>query len=300
MRNGAACVTLSLTAACASPTTADGMSASTVRTPPPASNTPARSDLGADGAQAAAPTEQPDRGVLDARRTLALPVGWDTLSSAEFEAALAPWNPDGAPGRLDLDALAQLNRALDGEASRAVRAVLLLASSASPEAWEVLLSRLERRIRTSTDAFPAADLAAAAALARARDEFSYARSTRLDELARGRRPHPLFVVRVECAAASLALGREDMTTFLLAVLREGTPSQDARPPWVRASIQSGASATAQDFLAFAQWRAAEALVPYAEVARTYRPELSAFDRERIAGDIERALASRSTSGGFRP
>ncbi len=293
---------MAFAAACASPTAVEGSStpatqSTTTPTTPTKAAPHARPEVPTDVAiqppPAAAPIETREDGSSDTRRDLALPLGWDTLPLAEFEAALAPWNPDGAPGRLDPDALAQLGRALDGESSRAVRAVLLLASSASPEACDVLLSRLERRIRTSTYAFPAADVAAAAALARARDGSSFARATTLDELARGRRPHPLFIVRVECAAASLALGREEVTAFLLAVLREGTPSQDTSPPWLRASIPP-------DALAFAQWRAAAALAPYADVARTYRPELSAFDRERIAGDIERALSSRSTSGGHRP
>lgn len=295
----ASAVILALATACAAPTAAEGSRAPAAETPAATTTTSAPesrldvpTNVADDPAQVAEPIERRDTDSSAARRDLALPVGWDTLTLAEFEAALAPWNPDGAPGRLDPDALVQLGRALDGDPSRAVRAVLLLASSASPEAWDVLLSRLERRIRTATDAFPAADLAAAAALARARDGSSYARAAKLAELARGRSPHPLFVVRVECAAASLALGREDVTAFLTAVLREGTPSQDVRPGWVRAAITP-------DALAFAQWRAVEALVPYAEVARTYRPELSAFDRERIAGDIERALASRSTVGGHR-
>jgi hypothetical protein len=240
----------------------------------------------------------------DPRRDLALPLGWDTLPIAAFEEALAPWNPAGSPGRLAPDALAQLGRALDGETPRALRAVLLLASSAAPEARDVLILRLERRIRSAANAFPAVDVAAAAALGAAfgpTDEFesaavdaaqrarAAARSAlagRLDQLARGPRPHPFFVVRVECAAASLALGRSASAGFLLVALREGTPLQDPRATWVR-------SALSIDELTFAQWRASEALAHRAGIANPYRPELSAFERERIAGEMERALAARA-------
>lgn len=225
-----------------------------------------------------------------ARRDLALPFGWDTIPAAAFEEALARWSPEGAVGRLDGDALALLGLALDGEPTRALRAVLLLARSAAPEAREVLLARLERRVRPATDAFPAVDVAAAAALARPASADGPALAAALDELARGRRPHPLLVVRVECAAASLGQGRAGASAFLLAVLREGTAAMDPRPAWVR-------GATSIDDLAFAQWRASDALARSAGIANPYRPELSAVERARIAGEIERALVARTTSGG---
>jgi hypothetical protein len=271
----------------------------TAESPGRAGSQAARATSSGPVAPADPATAAPDR-----RRDLALPLGWDTLPIAAFEEALAPWNPDGAPGRLSPDALAQLGLALDGESARGLRAVLLLASSAAPEARDVLVGRLERRIRTATKAFPAVDVAAAAALGvafgpedafesapadaaqRARAAARSALAGRLDQLARGPRPHPLFVVRVECAAASLALGRSAATTFLLVALREGTPRQDPRPTWVRAALSI-------DELTFAQWRASEALAQRAGIANPYRPELSAFERERIAGEMERVLAARA-------
>jgi len=232
--------------------------------------------------------------VPDVRRDLSLPLGWDTVAPVAFEEALARWNPEGAVGRLDGDTLALLGRALDGDTPRALRAVLLLAHSAAPEARDPLLARLERHIRPAGDDFPAVDVAAAAALARrpglAREEAEPARAAKLDELARGRRPHPLLVVRVECAAASVALGGRGASAFLLAILREGTSAFDPRPSWVRGG-------TALDDLAFAQWRAAEALARAAGVVNTYRPELSAVERARIAGELERALAARTATRG---
>lgn len=234
-----------------------------------------------------APEPPPQVAPVVARRDLALPLGWETLPAAAFEEALARWNPQGATGRLDADALAQLGRALDGATPRALRAVLLLAHSAAPEAWDALVGRLERRVRPADDAFPAVDVAAAAALARARDAGSEVRAAVLEELGRGRRPHPLLPVRVECAAAALELGRETASTFLLSVLREGTEAQDRRVNWPRGAGRI-------EDLAFAQWRAASALARRAGVPDDYRPEASAVDRARAADELERALLARGT------
>ncbi|MCY2961836.1 MAG: hypothetical protein NTY35_16895 [Planctomycetota bacterium] len=277
----------------AAPTPAGSTPAPTTPAPTTAP-TPEAAAAPASSTPAAAPSSSPTQ---TARRDLALPLGWDTLPAAAFEEAPARWNPDGDAGRLDAEDLGQLVRALDGSAPRALRAVLLLATSAAPEARDALLARLGRRIRPTMDAFPAVDVAAAAALGRSANTAGLdaggaaALAAGLDELARGRRPHPLLVVRVECAAASVALGRNEAATLLLAVLREGTTAQDARPNWSR-----GAALPLQD-LVFAQWRASDALTRRAGVVNTYGPEQSSVERARAADEIERALAARTASGG---
>lgn len=224
-------------------------------------------------------------------RDLGLPFGWDTIPTAAFEDVLARWNPGRVPARLGPEATGQLGAALDGETERALRAALLLAHSADPAAWSVLLARLERRVRPSTDAFPALDVTVAASLARSVGRGSDARATALSELARGRRPHPLLVVRAECAASALALsGSSADAAFLLALLREGTSAQDVTPPWTR-------GATSFEDVDFAQWRAASALALAAGVPVAYRPESSAVERARAAAELERALAARPPNGG---
>ncbi|MBL8862895.1 MAG: hypothetical protein JNK02_12930 [Planctomycetes bacterium] len=220
-----------------------------------------------------------------ARFELALPAGWSALRPAAFEEALARWNPLGLPGALEARDLDDLVRALDGGVDVALRAVLLLAASRAPEARAALRARLERRLRTAEATFPAVDVAVAAALGRVGEP---AEAAALEDLARGRRPHPRLAVRAECAAASLALGRAGTAPLLLALLREGTPAQAARPAFPR-------GVEPLESLGFAQWRAAEALAQHVGVPNPYRPEAPAAERARAAQELERALAARTAN-----
>ncbi len=234
----------------------------------------------------------PARSVDIPRRALALPRGWDSLTTPAFEDVLDRWNPSREPGRLDDAALDELRAALEGQSPRSLRAVLLLSASGALEAHEVLRARLERRIRTADTDVPAVDVAAAAALGKVLDSTPTLGSA-LEELAIGRRPHPTFAVRVECAVSCLALGRDGgIVDFLLAVLLEGTSDTRRRPASAR-------GAATIDEMVFAQWRAATALARRAEIDNPYRPEASAVDRVRAAGELERALSAR-TIGGSRP
>jgi len=249
----------------------------TPATPPPAVPVPAPN-------VASTPTDVPRRG-------LALPRGWDTLSTPAFEDVFDRWNPAGEPGRLETSALDELQAALEGARPRSLRAVLLLSASGAAEAREVLRARLERRIRTGDPDLPAVDVAAAAALGKARDP-SPTLASALEELAIGRRPHPVLAVRVECAVSSLALGRDAVVGYLLAVLAEGTPAVRERP-----GATLGAASI--DELIFAQWRASTALAGRAGIDNPYRPEAGAVERARAAADIERAVSAK-TNPGSRP
>ncbi len=222
------------------------------------------------------------------RRELALPRGWDSLSTTAFEDVLERWNPSREPGRLDALALDELRAALESPSPRSLRAVLLLSASGALEALEVLRARLERRIRTGDPDIPAVDVAAAAALGRAPDP-STALASALEELAIGRRPHPVLAVRVECAVSSLALGRDGVVDFLIAVLLEGTPAARERGG-------SAHGAASIDELVFAQWRASTALAHRAVIDNPYRPEASAVDRSRTAAELERAVLAKMSAG----
>ena len=222
------------------------------------------------------------------RRDLALPRGWATLGAAAFEAAFERWNPTREAGRLDAASLDELRVALEGPSPLALRAVLLLAASGAPEAASLLLDRLERRIRSGVPDLPAVDVAAAAGLSRASDP-SGALARALADLANGRRPHPVLCVRVECAAASLALGRVDMTTFLAAILQDGTEAALQLPASARGAMGI-------EEMAFAQWRASSTLAQYAHIENPYRPEASAVDRANAAAEIVRAVRAASTKG----
>ncbi len=256
---------------------------------PIASATPAAS--GATALEAGTPAQQTPAEAAPTPpvpRALALPHGWGALAPAEFEEALARWNPDGEPGRLDAEALALLARTLDQEPPRALRAVLLLAHAADPAADAALLARLERRVAPADYAFPAVDVTAAAALARRPSESGTAaaqveqRAAVLEELAHGRRPHTMMAVRTECAASALRLGRTAAIAFLLGVLREGTPAREPRPSWTRGETRT-------EDLAWSQWRAAEALAERAGIPSAYRPEGPANERAQVALVLEQIL-----------
>lgn len=228
-----------------------------------------------------------------APRTLALPHGWGALSPADFEEALARWNPAGEPGRLDVESLGLLARTLEQEPPRALRAVLLLAHANDPDADAALLARLERRVAPADYAFPAVDVTAAAALARmtvgsvAAPQIAQ-RAAVLEELAHGRRPHTMMAVRTECAASALRLGRAGAIAFLLGVLREGTPAREPRPSWTRGETRT-------EDLAWSQWRASEALSERAGIPCAYRPEANALERAQAALELEQILTGARPS-----
>lgn len=238
---------------------------------------------------ASAPVPAP---VVDVpRRELALPRGWDTLPTPAFEDVFDRWNPTGEPGRLDAGALDELRAALEGPSPRSLRAVLLLSASGADEARDVLRARLERRIRTGDPEVPAVDVAAAAALGRVRGPSPVVASA-LEELAIGRRPHPVLAVRVECAVSSLALGRDAVVAYLFTVLDEGTPQ-------VRERTGPTSGAASIDELIFAQWRASTVLARRGQIENPYRPEAAAVDRARAAAELQRAVSAK-TNEGSRP
>jgi hypothetical protein len=271
------------TTSCAVPAHARAAHAHDSVPPPPAVSAPP--------AQQAPATAAP---APPAERALALPHGWDASPTADFEEALARWNPAGEPGRLDADSLALLARALDQEPPRALRAVLLLAHAHDPAADAALLARLERRIAPADYAFPAVDVTAAAALARvpagspAAAEQAAQHAAVLEELAHGRRPHTMMAVRTECAASALRLGRTGAIAFLLGVLREGTPAREPRPTWTRGETRT-------EDLAWSQWRASQALSERAGVPAAYRPEANAIERAQIALELEQILTGARPS-----
>jgi hypothetical protein len=195
---------------------------------------------------------------------LYLTPAWREMSGAEFERLCASWRPSGAPGALTPAALDELRNALGERSEAAVRAALLLGASHDPSGAATLLGRLELRL-TDGERVVAGDWVAAAALGAVPPARAPESAPRLYALAAGERPHPEFVVRVECACSALRLGEERAAEFLLAVLREGTPAQLPRAPWdrIRVPLES---------VLLAQGRAARALAERAGVESTWRAE----------------------------
>ncbi len=226
----------------------------------------------------------------DALPELAAPAGWADARREDFEAALERWNPAGQPARLAPEALADFSAGLLHDDDRAVRAALLLARSADPQAYETLLRRLEARTPRRADRFPAAEIVAAAALADVPAHLRAPAASRLERLARGDRPHPHLCVRVECAASALRLESRAVQPFLLEVLREGTRAQSPRPSWTRAE-------PTLEELEWAQTRAAQALSERAGVPCLYRAEASAQDRANEAASLEHLLRLPGKPGG---
>ncbi|MEM9802043.1 MAG: hypothetical protein AAGA20_17095, partial [Planctomycetota bacterium] len=105
----------------------------------------------------------------------------------------------------------------------------------------------------------------------------------LAELAAGPSPHPDLSVRVECGAVAISAGpRDDLTAFLLAVLRAETPDQTKSPrTWERIKT-----------LAWVKTRAAEALSLAANVPLQFRPDGSWAHQMREADRLEELLGAR--------
>jgi hypothetical protein len=222
----------------------------------------------------------------DAPRTLALPHGWGALAPAEFEAALASWNPAGEPGGLDAESLALLARTLDQETSRALRAVLLLAHAADPAADAVLLARLERRVAPADFAFPAVDVTrGGGAGARAAGAGDAARSAPPSSRSWRTAPAAHDDGRAaECAASALRLGRLGASAFLLGVLREGTPAREPRPRGARRDAHGG--------LAVVAVARAEALSERAGVRVGTAPKRPGRRARADALELEQILSAR--------
>lgn len=202
---------------------------------------------------------------------------WASLSPEEFETLALESLPDGIRVQPTAAALAILEEALARQDESSVRAAVLLARTGSPEAAELLLTRLERRVLGPERISDAGDFLAAAALEhlptpeRAR--------ARLNALSVGPLPHPDLEVRVECAARALELGDDSPIPFLLKVLRIGTPGglQDERDFEVSATT------------AWARSRAALSLSKRAGIPMQYNPDAPLADRDREAERLARSL-----------
>jgi hypothetical protein len=200
------------------------------------------------------------------------------MTDLAFERAIDGWFASGEARSCAAKDLAVLEDALDGADATAVRAAVLLARTQDAQAGEVLLKRLEKRVQVPPGKLEAdaADVVAAAAFAQGAPAANAA--TRLASLGAGKRPHPDFAVRVECACSSVRLGRDEPIAYLLQVLRTGTTagrtlSADERP----------------GELAWAQVRAAEALSARAGTDVRFLPEASVRDREKEAARLEALL-----------
>lgn len=208
-----------------------------------------------------------------ASRDVVLPRDWSTLEQARLDEELSAWGRDGAIARLDEATLAELARALGSSDATSVRAAVILSCTGDPRAFEVLLQRLEARVPEGSRN-QAGDVVAAAGtavLAPAAEAMS-----RVEALAIGTRPHPCFLVRVECALASLAAGRDAAIPFLLDLLREGTNSAVKNANWRRVDWADERSLRLQD-------RIAQALSDRAGIECAYRSRgpLAAREREIV-------------------
>ena len=238
--------------------------------PPPAGD--ARPAVDAPPAGNAVPSGVP---VAERWVERSLPVGWDTVSTRAFERALDAWVAPPERVRLPPADLATLASTLDRDDPAAMRAALLLARSRDPSAGEALMQHLEKRIAAGEydERLDAPDVVAAAAFARGVEVEN--RETRLVTLALGKRPHPDFEVRVECAASALALGRDQVIPFLVHVLRERTSARVTKPDWTR-----------KNDVDWAQWRASRALAARAGTTALFDPSASMHARLSEAERLE--------------
>ncbi|QDU67294.1 hypothetical protein [Engelhardtia mirabilis] len=220
---------------------------------------------------------EPPAGVLTARDGWAPPSNWRTLSTIEFEHLLATELPPDVvtpPGAAALDRLAA---ALGEDPGAATRAALLLARTSHPAAHRRLLERLEQRVLGPLRASDAGDCTSAAALARG--PIAAETAERLAQLAVGPKAHPDLEVRTECATAALALGREEVVPYLLAVLRIDTDD----------ALERGEHLTDSPNTAWARGRAAQALCDIAGIEHRVWTDASLPERERHALELETLL-----------
>jgi len=204
-----------------------------------------------------------------ARGVVELPAEWETVSRERFAADMEAWPPAGTRVALQEEELVALRRALGAADESSVRAAVVLGRSDDPRADEILLTRLETRV-VPREGSSAGDVVAAAALA----EGALMRETgaRLEVLASGPEPHPVLEVRLECATASLRMGRDGAVQFLLGLLREGTPQAMPRPDWTRLDPDDARLRRMQD-------RAARALSQRVGIECTFRAHASVAARE---------------------
>lgn len=209
------------------------------------------------------------------RAEVVLPSDWATMPARAFEKFALQSFPGDVATPLSSASTAALALAMRTQDGAAVRAAVLLARCATPAARDALLARLEERQAAPDDAADAGDVVAAAGLASfALDEEHLARVV---DLVVGDRPHPDVETRVELAGVALAGERIEVVPFLLAVLREGTPSGLAlTPDWPR-----------QPRMAWPRSRAAEALAAWLGEAARFDPDGALADQER---EIERLTA----------
>lgn len=205
---------------------------------------------------------------------------WDRIEPSAFaELALATFPDDGPPRELEPALLAELGGALPNFDQRAMRAAVLLGRSRSAAAIDALITRLETRAVGPQIASDAADVTAAAALARLDLEQQPALLERVLALAVGPTAHPDLEVRTECAAACVLHGRDEPIPFLLMVLRIDT--------WIGATDARDFQTSPQT--AWPRHRAAEALSARAGVAKTYHPDGSVARRQDEALKLEARL-----------
>lgn len=208
---------------------------------------------------------------------------WREAPRVSFEQALKIWNPNLFQHRLRPEDQVSLNLALSGLDEAAMRAALLLAHSRDPQAAGLLLARLEDRIKGTERNSDGADVVAAASLAAWPQGGRYANA--LSDLSIGERPHPDLEVRVECASAALARGRTETCSFLLRVLRAGTPAEELElQDW-----------TPKETMAWAKSRSATALSRHLGVPVSFRADASYQDQLREIAAIESLLAESASS-----
>lgn len=226
---------------------------------------------------AEAPTGDETTRVAD----LELPDDWDTCTHEEFARLVERTAAGVGRRRVDDRQLTALSRALAAEDERAARAAVLLARTRDPRAGEVLLARLELRVpegvRPLAGDVLAADAFRAGAVARDAE-------ARLEALVRGPGAHPVLDVRVACASAALARGRDGVVPFLLAVVREGTSTALARPDWRRVDWATPRMISLRD-------DAARALSARAGIACEFAAEAPLAEREAEIARLVRLLGA---------
>ncbi len=213
---------------------------------------------------------------------LALFESWKEAPRVSFERALKAWNPDLSQHRLKPEDHIALSVALSGLDEAAMRAALLLTHSRDPQAAEALLARLEERVEGAERNSDGADVVAAASLATWPQGGRYADA--LTGLCTGEAPHPDLEVRVECAGAALARGKQEVCPFLLRVLRAGTPAEELElQDW-----------TPKPTMAWAKSRAATALSRHLGVPVRFRADASYQDQLREIAALESLLTERAS------
>ncbi len=194
----------------------------------------------------------------------AVPANWEGMDSVAFERLVHAISAAGG-SRWNAAARMELSQALTRADPGSVRAAVLLAHDPGPDSMEVLLARLEARVRAGSRAREGADIIAAAAL---EGRVGESRRARLLELVDGKRPHPDLEVRVECARILAIDGSDEVLPFLFRVLRVQTPDQELdAPDWEPTTT-----------LYWVKFRAAEALSARAGLPMSFQPDASFSDQ----------------------